>query len=56
MTHTIRRGPPPDSTVKPMIFSHESTDESVPRQATGEQAHDMTFSAHTPERADQPHR
>jgi len=55
MTHTIRRDAP-DTAVKPMIFSHETTDESVPRQASGQQAHDMRFSGHTPERADQPRR
>jgi hypothetical protein len=48
MTNTVHGGPPPDAdAVKPVVFSHEATDASVPRPATGERAQLVDFSADT---------
>lgn len=44
MTNNVHRVLP-DAAVKPVVFSHESSEESVIRPVTGEQARHMHFSA-----------
>jgi hypothetical protein len=52
MTNTVHRDPP---AVAPVIFSHEAADDPVPRPATGEQVHQVDFSAPTTASTRLPH-